>query len=114
MLEEVTMTTRFYIEFGVIAKNFGTPEQLEGHLEYVADYLADSTGVIDPDLGANLETGEVEFSMAVDAETEAAAMEVCAAAVRSAIHAADGCTKGWEAHFEEIMHTVRRDQPIPV
>ncbi len=109
-----TVTTRFYLDLTYRCVLIGQGEDaghLEEHLDCVADELTKLDSIIDPDLGATLSTGVVDFALAVDAETQADALRIAATAVRTAIHAADGCTPGWEASYEDVESTVRTAEP---
>jgi len=95
------MTTRYHLELSFIVSNYGSTEALEAHLDCVADYLVELQGVVDPDLGANLADAIVTFTMSVDAETSPEALRFALAGIRAAIHAAGGCTAGWEGQFQD-------------
>jgi len=95
------MTTRYLLELSFIVSNYGATEDLEAHLDCVAESLAELHGVVDPDVGANLAEGIVTFTMRVDAEAQPEALQVAQGVIRTAIHAADGCTAGWEGQFQD-------------
>jgi hypothetical protein len=107
------VTTRFYLDLTYRCTVTGPDPQrhLEEHLDCVADELMGLDGIVDPDLGATLSTGVVTFTLGVDAETMEAAMRLASAAIRTAIHAADGCTPNWAATYEDIESTVRSAEP---
>lgn len=102
---------RYYLEITCLARDV-TREQLEEQFEPLADAVYDLSDVIDADLGADLDARTLDFTMAVDAEDEAAALAAGVAAVRCALHAARWSTPGWEKHFEAIQHLVRREPAL--
>lgn len=87
----------FWVELGVKVLEPRTRETLERFVEQVADQLYDLDTLGDQSLGATLADGMMEFSMFVEAEDPAAALTAAVAAVRTAIHAADGSTQGWDS-----------------
>lgn len=107
------MTPEFYIEISCHTDDSTNPEVLERHLEDVADHLADLNGIVDADLGADLGERRVDFSMTVEASSELEAVSLAYAAVRTAIHAANGATPGWEALFQRVDHTIEDQRCIP-
>jgi hypothetical protein len=113
MLEGHAMTTRYYLELSFIVSNHGTSEDLEAHLDCVADFLADLDGVVDPDIGANLSAGTVTFTMSVDAEAQPQALMVAQVGLRTAMHAAKGCTAGWEDLFQDGRQVVTPSELSP-
>lgn len=90
------MTDRHYIEFTVQAARL-PQAQFEAIVDKVADLLIDSAGVIDPDIGADLEKRELTFCMTVEAPGVEQAMERVLAVARATLHAAGGETPGWES-----------------
>jgi hypothetical protein len=113
MLEGHAMTTRYYLELSFIFSNYGTTADLEAHLDCVADSLVELDGVVDPDMGANLSAGTVTFTMSVDAEAQPQALQVASTAIRTAIHAAEGCTAGWEGLFQDGRQVVTPSELTP-
>lgn len=97
----------FYLDLNFIASGYETEDQLETQLDCVLEALYDVENVIDPDMTARLSTGEVMFSVCIEAKDEPTALGLALVAIRTAIHTADGCTPGWEAHFQEIEQTIR-------
>jgi|GEM_PF-2106856 hypothetical protein len=107
------MTTRYHLALSFIVSNYGNLENLEAHLDCVADSLAELHGVLDPDLGANLADGIVTFTMSVDAEAQPEALQVAQGVIRTAIHAAEGCTAGWEGQFQDGQQVVTPSELTP-
>lgn len=78
-------------------------EDLEAHLDLVMEELLalESVDLVNSDISASLETGAVEVSIVAisrlddDSEAFLAAIEAADAAIRTAIHAAEGHTPGW-------------------
>jgi hypothetical protein len=93
--------TQYYVELSFIVSGYRGADDLEAHLDCVADYLPGLYGVVDPDLGANLADGAVTFTMTVDAEAQPEALRIAQSGIRTAIHAAKGCTAGWEGNFRD-------------
>lgn len=80
------MRRNFRVSFDVC----GGDSSLEDHLHSVAEaFFADRT-VDDIAIGANIESGNVEFDASADASTAREAMETVALAVLRSIHAAGG------------------------
>ena len=97
----------FYLDLNFVASGYETEDQLETQLDCVLEALYDVEDVIDPDMTARLSTGQVMFSVGVEADDESSALCVALIAIRTAIHVAHGSTPGWEAHFQEIEQTIR-------
>jgi hypothetical protein len=104
--------TLYYIELTFTVKGHESPAALDEHLNDVADCLVELEGVTDPDLGASLAEGRVDFTMTVEAVDEPKALRKALVAIRTAIHAGEGCTPGWEKHFTKLQQTVRRADPV--
>jgi hypothetical protein len=64
---------------------------LDVHLDQVMDEL-ELLDVTDPDFSGSLARGEVEITLIVEAEGAVEATALASAAIRSAIHAAQGAT----------------------
>jgi len=107
------MTNQYHLELSFIVSNYGTTEDLEAHLDCVADFLAELDGIVDPDMGARLSDGTVTFTMSVDAEGPPQALMVAQTGIRTAIHAADGCTAGWEGQFQDGQQVVTPSELTP-
>ena len=107
------MTTRYHLELSFIVSNYGNIEALEAHLDCVADSLAEMQGVLDPDLGATLADAMLTFTMSVEAETGPEALQVAQGVIRTAIHAAEGCTAGWEGHFQDGRQVITPSELLP-
>jgi len=100
------MTNRYHLELSFTVSNYGTTDDLEAHLDCVADSLAELHDVVDPDMGANLAAASVTFTMSVDADAQPEALQVALGGIRTAIHAAEGCTAGWEGQFQDGQQVV--------
>lgn len=57
--------------------------------------------VTDPSIGGTLSDGDIEFSLAVEAETLEEATASVFVTIRTAIHAAGGGTPGWPEYRGE-------------
>ena len=97
----------YYLDLKFVARGYENEDQLEEHTECILDELMELDDVIDPDLTVRLSTGDLIFSVGVEADNEPRALSTALARIRAAIHAADGCTPGWEARFQEIEQTIR-------
>jgi hypothetical protein len=87
-----------------------TTEELDQHLDQVLDFLHDDERVMDPDITAALANREVTFTLAVEAEDDIEALTIISGALRSAIHAANGGTPGWENHFRKLASMIRQPE----
>jgi hypothetical protein len=67
---------------------------LEKLLDAVMDELV-KLDVTDPSIGGTLTDGDIEFSLAVEADTLERATAGAFGTIRAAIHAAGGGTPGW-------------------
>lgn len=67
---------------------------IEQHLDDVMDELL-SLGTEDPSIDVHLPTGEVEFVLIVEASNPISAIPQGSGLLRTAIHAAGGCTPDW-------------------
>jgi hypothetical protein len=85
------MTTRYHLELALIVSDYVSLENLEAHLDCVADSFAELQGRPGSRHGANLSKGIVTFTLSVDAQAPPEALQIAQGVVRSAIHAADGC-----------------------
>ncbi|MEC3974582.1 hypothetical protein [Amycolatopsis sp. H20-H5] len=85
--------TRYWIELGFQVK--AESGDLEEHFLSLMDALLDEPGAVDPDIAAELATGKVHVSTAVDADTDTAALERALLITRSAVHKAGGFTPDW-------------------
>lgn len=77
------------------------------HVFAVLDHLHELEGVIDPDLLATTSTSKVIYSLSVAASSELDALIKALDLIRTAVHACDGATPGWENTFRPIEQTVR-------
>ena len=67
---------------------------LEQALDRVMEELV-KLDVTDPSIGGTLADGDIEFSLAVEADTLEKAIASVFGTIRAAIHAAGGGTPGW-------------------
>lgn len=95
--------SKYYIEMDFAITGHESTEELESLLDDVLDALYEDSRAIDPDYGATLATSKAMFSLSVEARSEPRALELALGIMRAAIHAAEGSTPGWEAHFEKIQ-----------
>lgn len=102
--------SKYYLELGFHVAGHRSLEDLDAHLDCVLDELHEDHRIADPDYSAVLSQGLVEYSMFLDAADEAGALNIAMGAMRAAIHAAEGCTRGWEAHFHPAQSTVRPEE----
>jgi hypothetical protein len=94
LLEGGSMTlTRYLIEVGCRVES--KAEDLEPHFLRLMDALLEEPGAIDPDITAELATGDILISMGVDAKTDRSALELALVYARSAIHKVGGATPDW-------------------
>ena len=73
---------------------------LETLLDVVMEELV-KLDVTDPSIGGTLSDGDIEFSLAVEAETLEKATASVFGIIRTAIHAAGGGTPGWPEYRGE-------------
>lgn len=82
-----------------------SPSVLDEHLQDITDELLSleegDEALFDVDVSAKLATGEVEFSIVVEAETPLGAARKGSSAIRCAVHAAGGHTPGWAEPTDE-------------
>ncbi|MFI5426036.1 hypothetical protein [Aeromicrobium sp. UC242_57] len=102
----------FYVEIGFKITDYGTTDDLDAHLDCVLDALYEDTSVSDPDYAATLTEGRAEFSLTVEADDDSHAFTSALVAMRAAIHAAEGCTPGWEAHFKKTQTLIREAELV--
>jgi hypothetical protein len=72
----------------------GNLDGLEQALDRVMEELV-KLNVTDPSIGGTLSDGDIEISLAVEAETLEQATMSTFGTIRTAIHAAEGATAGW-------------------
>jgi hypothetical protein len=82
------------VPFTVVGQNELDERSLEEHVYEVLDHLG-HLDVHDETISADLKTGLVTIELVAGGDTEGAALEVGLGAIRSAIHAAGGCTPDW-------------------
>jgi len=100
----VTVQT-YHVELDFIVS--GAPDELEDHLDRVLDHLLGLTGVIDPDYTASLASGAVTFTMMRRGDASPDVLAAALSDMRTAIHACDGMTAGWEDDFREAGQSIR-------
>lgn len=83
----------FYVELH--CQDAGAPD-LDTHLDLLMDALDAEPGEVDADVGAEPDTGRVEFCISIRAESPAKALARAQTYVRSALHGAGVATPGWE------------------
>lgn len=103
--------TRYYVEVTCLVHGVGDA-RLEEVFDDLVDAMHELSDVIDPDVGINMKARRLDFTMALDAQDEAEALQRALAAVRTAVHSANGSTPGWEKHFEAIQQVVRREAAL--
>lgn len=103
------MTNTYNLDLRFHVHGHESIEELEQHLDHIVEHLAELDGPIDPDLTANMSTGDVMFSLGIEAESGPEALRDALVVVRTAIHACDGGTPEWGALFDEIEQTIRPD-----
>jgi hypothetical protein len=80
--------------FAVRVRFAGDLSGLEQLLDAVMEELV-KLHVTDPSIGGTLSDGDIEFTLAVEAETLEKATASAFGTIRTAIHAAGGGTPGW-------------------
>jgi hypothetical protein len=78
----------------VQVKFSGNLDNLEPMLDRVMEELV-TLDVTDPSIGGTLPDGDIEFSLAVEADTLEQAILAAFSTIRTAIHAAEGATPNW-------------------
>ncbi|MGH3692562.1 MAG: hypothetical protein ACRDRX_00910 [Pseudonocardiaceae bacterium] len=86
-------STRYLVEVGCQVQS--KTEDLEPQFLRLMDALLEEPGAIDPDITAELATGDIVISMGVDAKTDSSALELALVYARSAIHKVGGYTLDW-------------------
>lgn len=97
-------------EFWFRVTGLGSPEALEAHVDQVLEFLSEDDRILDPDYTVGLTHGVVMFSLGAEHSDQAEAFAVMNAALRAAIHAAEGRTSGWEAHFAALRSSVHTSE----
>lgn len=103
--------TRYYLEITIKVSGLPT-DRVERLFDPLAEAVYDLADVVDADLGARIGDHEFDFTMAVDADDDPAALTIGLSAVRCAWHAVGGSTPGWEDHFAAIQSLVRKEDPV--
>jgi hypothetical protein len=104
--------SKFHLEIGFVITDYGTQDALDHLLDCVLDALYEDDRVSEPDYVATLAEGKAEFSLSVDSDDELRAFEQALLVMRTAIHTAEGCTPGWEAHFKRIQTLIREAELV--
>ncbi|WP_328645742.1 hypothetical protein OHS58_39250 [Amycolatopsis sp. NBC_00348] len=99
--------TRYYVEIGCTVRS--ASGDLEDHFSEVMDALLEEPGAVDPDISAELATGNIALAMSVDAETDRDALSRALVVARSAIHKAGGFTPDWTDRPHEGKFFVTAD-----
>ena len=80
----------------------GDLSELEKLLDLVMEELV-KLDVTDPSIGGTLQDGDIEFTLAVEADTLEKATASVFGTIRAAIHAAGGGTPGWPEYRGESV-----------
>jgi hypothetical protein len=95
------------VRYTVTVSLTAVSEQLEPSIDSIMGELVHLASVdpqvSDPDIGADFSTGQVEFTLTIDADEEHAVPKALAT-IRSAIHEAGGATPDWPTF--ESAHTI--------
>lgn len=83
-------------------EQFSTEECLEKVFEGITDDLY-AQKATDPSVAGSLADGDLEISILVTADSKGAALDLGEAIIRSALHAADVWTDGWEKDKEHML-----------
>ena len=86
----------------------GDLSELEKLLDVVMEELV-KLDVTDPSIGGTLSDGDIELTLAVEAETLEKATATAFGTIRTAIHAAGGGTPGWPEFRGEGVTAQRVD-----
>lgn len=81
-------------------------EDFEAFFDAIADAFYECEGIFDQDVSGNADTGDIVFSLAIDTDDPAEALQRALGAVRTAMHAAGGRTPGWEQRIEEALSQI--------
>jgi hypothetical protein len=80
----------------ILARPPADKGRLSAEVERVMEELTELPEAADPFVGVDLETGEVDIALTVEAEDPLEAHSKAATLIRTAIHAAGGGTPGWD------------------
>jgi hypothetical protein len=78
------------VQVGFSGNLDGLEQMLDGVMEELLKLEA-----TDPSIGGTLPDGDIEFSLAVEADTLEEALLGAFGTIRTALHAAEGATAGW-------------------
>lgn len=115
--------TRYYIELSCTTRGEAAEVEaaLEAHVLGVLDALLDDSRAVDPDVSIKLSDGELLFTLAVDAETSGAAVDLANEITLDAIRRVGGHPQGWpeipsdeglQVGVEEFEAHVRPAAPV--
>ncbi len=93
----------FDLEITVRIVGAPSDQQFESFFDTVSDAFFELEALADHDVSANLENRTLTFGMLIEAGDEVAALSTGLAAVRAAIHTANGHTGGWESEVETLQ-----------
>jgi hypothetical protein len=99
--------SKYVVDTALVCSGYTSDEQLERLLDCILDFLYEDDRAVDPDYTATLSAGRVEYHLSVEADNEPRALDSALSILRAAVHAADGCTPGWEATFKQIHAMIR-------
>lgn len=106
----------WFVEFSATLPSDVDRERFEEHIEVVLHQLDTLQGVIDADLSVDYDEPRVTFAMYVDADDEPEALAQVGTAMRTAIHAAGGGTRGWEKMISQMSqkrrYEIRREDAL--
>ncbi|HEY9394522.1 MAG TPA: hypothetical protein VIP58_10285 [Nocardioides sp.] len=97
----------YALDLEFVVKGYEDRADFERHVFAVLDHLYELDGVIDPDLLATASTAKVIYSLSVASESEFDAVLKALGLIRTAVHACDGATPGWENMFRPVEQSVR-------
>ncbi len=100
---------RFLSEQSIVF--LGDLKDFDERTDRLQEALLDLDAVADPDLVANLTTGEVEVSMVVEAPDYPAAVQKATADLRAAIHTIGDATPGWERYARRMGIELLQGEP---
>src|SRR3954453_24066012 len=98
----------FYVEISAQVTPAGPADYLESFVDRLMEGLLDEPGARDADVGADLDTGRIDFCFHLEAEDSVSALRQAQMIARSASHAGGAGTPGWE----EVMHAIDHDDVL--
>lgn len=97
----------WFVEFSATLPDDVDRDRFEDHIEAVLIELDGLEGITTPDLAVDYTEPRVTFAMSVDAADEPDVVRQVGTAMRTAIHAAGGGTRGWEKMIAEMSQSKR-------